>query len=100
MKVLVLSTAEDDLRSGFAFYDQNQPGLGAYFLECLFRDIDALRNQAGIHRLEGEYYRRLSDRFPCAVYYTVDEEAVKVWRILDLRRDPEWRQRELRKPMR
>jgi plasmid stabilization system protein ParE len=98
VKVLVLSTAEEDLRSGFAFYDRNQPGLGAYFLECLFRDIDALRDQAGIHRVEGGYYRRLSDRFPCAIYYTIDEGTVKVWRILDLRRDPAWRQSELRRP--
>ncbi len=97
MKVLVLSTAEEDLRSGFAFYDRNQPGLGAYFLECLFRDIDALSDQAGIRRVEGGYYRRLSDRFPCAIYYTIDEGTVKVWRILDLRRDPAWRQSELRR---
>lgn len=52
MKVLVLSTAEEDLRSGFDFYERRQEGVGAYFLECLFRDIDALHEQAGIHRLE------------------------------------------------
>ena len=95
MKVLVLSTAEEDLRSGFDFYEQRQQGIGAYFLECLFRDADALRTQAGIHRLENGYHRRLSDRFPCAIYYTVDEDAVKIWRILDLRRDPAWRRDEL-----
>jgi plasmid stabilization system protein ParE len=99
VKVLVLSTAEEDLRSGFDFYERRQEGVGAYFLECLFRDIDALREQAGIHRLEDGYHRRLSDRFPCAVYYTIEDEAVKIWRVLDLRRDPAWRQSELRKPM-
>jgi plasmid stabilization system protein ParE len=95
VKVLVLSTAEEDLRSGFDFYEQRQQGIGAYFLECLFRDVDALRTQAGIYRLENGYHRLLSDRFPCAIYYTFDEDTVKIWRILDLRRDPAWRRDEL-----
>lgn len=95
MKVLILSTAEEDLRSGFDFYEQRQQGIGAYFVECLFRDIDALSTQAGVHRLENGYHRRLSNRFPCAIYYTVDEETVRIWRVLDLRRDPAWRRDEL-----
>lgn len=95
MNVQILSTAEEDLRSGFDFYEQRQQGIGAYFVECLFRDIDALSTQAGVHRLENGYHRRLSNRFPCAIYYTVEKNTVKVWRILDLRRDPAWRHDEL-----
>ncbi len=96
MKVLVLSSAEEDLRSGFDFYERRQSGVGTYFLQCIFRDIDGLEVEAGIHRVEDGYHRRLSDRFPHAIYYTVDSDAVRVWRILDLRRDPAWTRRELR----
>ena len=37
----------------------------------------------------------LATDFPCAIYYTVDEETVRIWRVLDLRRDPAWRRDEL-----
>ena len=40
MKVEILDRAEADLVSGFEFYEKQQPGLGAYFRETLFHDID------------------------------------------------------------
>lgn len=95
--MLLLSSAEDDLRTGFEFYELQQPGVGAHFFECIFQDIDALENEGGIHRIEGGYHRRLSDRFPYAIYYTVNAEVVRVWRILDIRRDPLWLRQQLRK---
>jgi plasmid stabilization system protein ParE len=97
VKVLVLSSAENDLRAGFEFYERRQVGIGTYFLECISRDIDALEVEVGIHRTEDGYHRRLSDRFPFAIYYTVETDAVRVWRVLDLRRDPVWLRQELRK---
>lgn len=96
MNVLVLSSAEDDLRVGFEFYEKRQSGIGAYFIDCISRDIDALEVEAGIHRVKDGYHRRLSDRFPHAIYYTVDTDVVRVWRVLDLRRDPAWVRSELR----
>jgi len=50
MKIVILSSARDDLADGFAFYEEQQEGLGDYFEESLFSDIDSLRLYAGIHR--------------------------------------------------
>lgn len=50
MKVRIRPSAEDDLSDGFAFYEKQEPGLGAYFLDSLFADIDALALYGGIHR--------------------------------------------------
>lgn len=44
---------------------------------------------AGIHQMVFGYHRLLSKRFPYAVYYTRENDLVVVWRILDLRRDPD-----------
>ena len=50
MKIIILPSAREDLAEGFRFYEQQEEGLGSYFLESLFSDIDSLRLYAGIHR--------------------------------------------------
>ena len=47
MKIVILPSARDDLAVGFRFYERQQAGLGSYFLESLFSDIDSLRLYAG-----------------------------------------------------
>ena len=46
MKIEILDKAQDDLIQGFHFYEAREPGLGPYFLDCLFSDIDSLRDSA------------------------------------------------------
>lgn len=36
------------------------------------------------------YHRCLSKRFPFAVYYSLDRELVRVFAVLDCRRNPSW----------
>jgi len=40
MKIVVLPAARDDLKEGFRFYECQGEGLGDYFLDSLFSDID------------------------------------------------------------
>jgi hypothetical protein len=49
MKVRILSAAEDDLEEGFRFYESQLRGLGSYFLDSLYSDIDSLSYFGGIH---------------------------------------------------
>jgi hypothetical protein len=51
MRIEILSDAEDDLVAGAKFYERRRAGLGEYFLNSLYSDIDALLLYAGIHRL-------------------------------------------------
>ena len=89
MKIANLTSAQEDLAQGFAFYEEQELGVGNYFLDSLFSDIDALRLSAGIHRSVFGFYRLLSKRFPYAVYYSVENETVFVWAVLDCRQNPE-----------
>ena len=68
MRIKVLSTAEDDLEEGYHFYESQSDGLGTYFLDTLYSDIDSLAYFAGIHRVVLGYHRLLSKRFSFAVY--------------------------------
>lgn len=90
MKIQILDDAQEDLREGYRFYERQLEGLGDYFLDCLFSDIDSLRIYAGTHGVFFGYHRLLSKRFPFAVYYRVEGSAVSVYAILDCRRDPSW----------
>lgn len=91
MKIRILSAASRDLVDGYHFYEKQAPGVGAYFLDTLYADIDSLVVNAGIHPLYfGRYHRLLSKRFPFAVYYRVEDQTATVYAVLDCRRSPAW----------
>jgi plasmid stabilization system protein ParE len=91
MRIRILDEAERDLEDGRQFYEKQRAGLGIYFLDTLFADIESLHLYAGIHRIFfGQYHRLLSKRFPFAVYYTVSESTVLIHAVLDCRRNPSW----------
>ncbi len=85
MKVRVLDRAENDLTDGFWFYENQQADLGRYFLEQLYTDIAALEQFGGIHRIVfHRFQRRLSRRFPFAIYYRVEAETLPTANIAAL----------------
>lgn len=68
MKIRILATANQDLIDGYWFYEKQAEGLGTYFLDTLFSDIDSLAIYAGTHsRYYVKYLRLLSKRFPFAI---------------------------------
>ena len=97
MKISIQPSALADLRVGFRFYEKQQMGLGGYFLDSLYSDIDSLLLHAGIHSQHFGKYRLLSDRFPYAVYSALRDDLIMVRAVWDLRRDPAWTSRKLNK---
>ena len=57
MKVQVLPSATGDLENGRDFYDQQGEGLGQYFLDSLFADIDGLILYGGVHSVHWGCHR-------------------------------------------
>ncbi|MCW1925310.1 hypothetical protein OKA05_22310 [Luteolibacter arcticus] len=98
MKIEILDLARRDLVEGFRFYEGREQGLGAYFLDSLFSDIDSLRIHGGMHRQPyRNLHRALSKRFPFAIYYTVEGVVVSVRAVVDCRRSPSWIREHLRR---
>jgi hypothetical protein len=50
MRIEILSDAEEDLIAGARFYERQVTGLGDYFLNSIYSDIDSLLIYGGIHR--------------------------------------------------
>lgn len=90
MKILVLDEAENDLAEGFHFYQSQEEGVGDYFLDSVFGDIESLYLYAGLHEKHFGYYRLLAKRFPVAIYYKVNGQIIQVYAVVDCRRNPAW----------
>jgi len=88
MRIRFLDEAQSDLREAAQFYEQQGAGLGTYFLDTLFSDIESLILYAGIHIKIDGYFRLLSKSFPFAVYYRPDGDTVNVYAVLDCRKNP------------
>jgi hypothetical protein len=97
MKLELFDLAIGDLIEGYHFYELQEAGLGTYFLDTLYSDIDSLRIFGGIHRkAHKNLHRALSKRFPFATYYTLESETDRVRSIVDCRRNPSWNRQHLR----
>jgi hypothetical protein len=96
VNIEILDEAQEDLIQGFHFYESREPGLGSYFLDCLFSDIDSLLVYAGVHQVVCAYHRCLSKRFPFAIYYSAEKQLVRVHAVLDCRRNPSWTRKRLK----
>ena len=97
MKIRILPSARRDLLDGFRFYEKQAEGIGSYFLDSLYSDIESLLVNAGVHHLHfGKYHRLLSKRFPFAVYYRTENDTILVYAVLDCRRNPAWIRNKLR----
>ena len=91
MKLNILDSAKDDLIEGYYFYEQQQRGIGYYFLESLYFDIQDLISTAGIHPIVfNRFYRKLSNKFPFAIYCQTDQQEINVYAVLDCRKKPTW----------
>ncbi len=96
MRVKILASATQDLIDGYKFYERQSNLLGNYFLDSLYSDIDSLLITAGIHpKPVKDYHRLLSNRFPFAIYYKVNQEVAYVYAVLDCRRKPAWIRKKL-----
>ena len=90
MRIKLSDIAERDIEEGYRFYERQSPGLGTYFLDSLYSDIDSLTYFGGIHHVIFKHHRLLSKRFPFAVYYKIIDNTVLVTAVLDCRQNPTW----------
>jgi hypothetical protein len=97
MRLEILDLARGDLIGGFHFYEDKEKELGGYFLACIYADIESLKIFGGTHRKAYRgFHRALSKRFPFAIYYTIEENTVRIRAVVDCRGRPSRIRRHLR----
>lgn len=90
MQVKITKKAEHHLENGYLFYEDRQLGLGTYFLDSLYSDIDSLAIFGGIHAKHLGAHRLIASKFPFAVYYKIKDNIAFVVSVLNCRRSPAW----------
>lgn len=96
MRVEISTDAHEDLAKGHAFYERQSSGLGGYFADTLYSEIESLQIYAGIHPIRNGFYRMLAHRFPYSIFYQIEGDVARVYAILDNRMNPIRIQRMLR----
>jgi hypothetical protein len=96
-EVRVQDGAVSDIREAITFYGRREQSLGNYFFDSLLVDLESLSFYSGIHPKCFGLYRMLAKRFPFAIYYTMKEDVVLVIAVLDMRRNPAWNRKILRR---
>ena len=95
--VVVLEDAAEDIQVAQWFYESREAGVGDYFGESILADLDSLVLYAGIHPKKHGFHRMLAKRFPFGIYYKVERDVSYVYAVLDMRREPLFLRKELKK---
>jgi len=56
MTFRILETVKRDFITGFYFYEKQSEGLGDYFLDSLYSDIDSLMIYSDIHQVKEDAF--------------------------------------------
>lgn len=70
-----LPELEEDVSSGFRWYEQKATGLGEDFLRLFYACSEELPRNPFLHpQIHGDFRRRLLRRFPYSIYYRVSHQ--------------------------
>ena len=83
MRIKLSTPAENDLISGFWYYENQDRGVGEYFRSSVGADIQSLKIFAGVHPVVYGYHRMVCKTFPYNVYYRmVSKKQVEIIAII------------------
>ena len=73
------------------YYNKQVPGLGETFADEVETGIEIILSDPSLWRVIEEDVRRyLIKRFPYGIYYTIENEAIIIWAVKHLHRDPDY----------
>lgn len=95
MKALLSAAARSELQEAFAFYDQEQTGLGQRFLTELEECRERIERLPDAWHPLGAGFRRCRLRhFPYGLIYRIAGDRIEIIAVAHLHRAPEyWRKR-------
>jgi plasmid stabilization system protein ParE len=87
--------AEFDIDEQFDYYEEKRDGLGHDFLLCIEEALDKLQRNPLVYRKIHKELRRIPiRRFPCRIFYFVQNNSVIVTAAFHARKNPaSWNER-------
>jgi plasmid stabilization system protein ParE len=95
MKIKYHSEARKDFFEAAEYYEKQGVGLGDEFIYEVEKVLDIILQQPFSGRKITSTERRfLTNRFPYGIVYSVENELIKIFAVMDLRRKPSyWKHR-------
>jgi toxin ParE1/3/4 len=85
-----LSETEEDILSGYIWYEEKVKGLGEEFERVVYScTAEIVRNPFIYPKVEGELRRCLVKKFPYSIYFLIEEDAILICGFFHCARDPE-----------
>ncbi len=87
-KLIVKEEAEQDMTESFEYYEEQQSGLGAEFLDEVESYFNQLINYPEHYQKNEEIRTAVLHRFPHKIIYEVEKEFVVVYAVFHSKRNP------------
>ena len=92
MHVTFNELAERELNDAAQYYEREQPALGAAFITEVRRCTEAIAERPeAVPTVLGTIRRRLCQRFPYGLLYTVAQNELRILAVMNLKRRPGYR---------
>lgn len=96
-KLRFVPEIEQDITSGYTWYEAKSQGLGEEFLRIFYAyAIEITRNPLLYPRVHSSFRRCLLRRFPYAVYFTIEDDQIIMFGLFHCARDPRTMRDQLR----
>jgi plasmid stabilization system protein ParE len=87
-QLVITDEAEADIRDAFRWYDEQQAGLGARFVDAIGQRLAFIEQQAlAITIVDHDIRRAVVSRFPYHIYFTVNGRHANILAVWHGRRD-------------
>lgn len=84
-----LPEVEEDIISGYGWYEAKSPGLGEEFLRTFYACAGEIPRNPLLHpKVHKQFRRCLLRRFPYAIYFVVRSDQIIVFGVFHCARDP------------
>ncbi|OHC05039.1 MAG: hypothetical protein A2Z57_05295 [Planctomycetes bacterium RIFCSPHIGHO2_12_39_6] len=84
-----LPEVEEDVITGYAWYESKSHSLGEDFLRMFYAFASEIPSIPLLYpRIYGKFHRRLLRRFPYAIYYLIEDNQIIVFGLFHCARDP------------
>jgi hypothetical protein len=85
-----LPEVEEDVISGYIWYEAKSRGLGEEFLRMFYASTNEISWNPSLYpKVYHDFRRRLLRRFPYAIYFTIENDRIIVFGLFHCARNPQ-----------
>ena len=86
---ILLPPAKRDVKTGYAWYEEQKPGLGTAFLGRVEECLTAIqRSPKAFQPMGNDARRAVVKQFPYVIFYRVEKKVIYVYAVFHTSQDP------------